>query len=47
MLQTIFIVIILYCLLTGKYKDYITIKTPIPFINKSGMSGMNGYTENR
>lgn len=31
MLQTIFIILILYCLITGKYKDYITVKTPIPF----------------
>jgi hypothetical protein len=36
MLKTIFIIIVLYCLLSGKYKNYITIKTPIPLISKFG-----------
>ena len=31
MLQTILIILILYCLLSGKYKDYVSLKTPVPF----------------
>jgi hypothetical protein len=41
MLKTIFIIIVLYFLLSGKYKNYITIKTPIPLISKFGENQQN------
>jgi hypothetical protein len=33
MICKIIVFVLLYCLISGKYKDYITIKVPIPGIN--------------
>lgn len=39
MICQIIVFILIYCLVTGKYKDYITIKVPIPGINAPFMLG--------
>ena len=33
MICEIIVVILLYCLISGKYKDYVSLKIPIPGIN--------------
>ena len=33
MISTIIVIILLYCLITGKYKNYITLNRNIPGIN--------------
>jgi hypothetical protein len=41
MICQIIVFILIYCLVSGKYKDYITIKVPIPGINAPFMLGGN------